>query len=205
MYLVQNRKLRSTPAIQFIQSIPSTWKGYELFAIWIVKKLKPKITVDLGLDMGLSTISFAHGNRGHTFGIDWLSGSNFPRKRIAMECALHNILIAIRLRYVRNLHLIVGPVAEISQKWNREIDLLHIDGSQSYDEIKWQYDHWQPFLKKGTVILIHDVRALPNEVGKFFNELQLFKIVLPNGSGLGLATADKALCQEIETEWATRD
>lgn len=151
--------------------------------------------------MGLSTISFAHGNCGHTFGIDWLSGSNFSRKRIAMESALHNILIAIRLRYVKNLHLIVGPIAEISHKWNREIDLLHIDSTQSYEEIKGQYEHWQPFLKRDAVILIHDVQSLPSEVGRFFDELPLFKIIFTEGSGLGIATSNEALCQEIEKDW----
>ncbi len=201
---MQNRKLRSTPAVQFIQSIPSTWKGYELFAIWIVKKLKPKVTVDLGFDMGLSTISFAHGNRGHTFGIDWLSGNNYSRKRISMESALHNILIAIRLRYVKNLHLIVGPIPEISHKWNSEIDLLHIDSTQSYEEIKKQYMHWQPFLKKDAVILIHDVTSLPSEVGRFFEELPLYKFVFTKGCGLGIATSNETLCQEIEKDWANQ-
>lgn len=187
--------------MQFIQSIPSTWKGYELFAIWIVKKFKPKVTVDLGFDMGLSAISFAYSNRGHTFGIDWLTDTNFSRKRMAMESAFHNILNAIRLKYVKNLHLIVGPPTEISNKWNKEIDLLHIDCTERYDDIKRQYENWKPFLKKDSIILIHDVAAFPNEIGRFFDELPLSKLLFPQGNGLGLATGSASLCQEIAKEW----
>lgn len=79
-------RLKKTPAIQFIQSIPSTWKGHELFAIWIVKTLKPKVVVDLGFDMGLSTIALAHRNRGDTFGIDWVE-QNFSRKKVSLDSA----------------------------------------------------------------------------------------------------------------------
>lgn len=151
--------------------------------------------------MGLSAISFAYSNRGHTFGIDWLADRNFSQKRIAMESAFHNILNAIRLKYVKNLHLIIGPTSEISNKWTKEIDLLHIDSAKHYDEIKMQYEHWKPFLKKDAVILIPDVGAFP-EVGKFFNELPLSKILLPHGNGLGLATNNAALCQEVAEEWS---
>ncbi len=199
--MARDNKLRSTPAVQFIQSISSSWKGYELFAIWIVKKLKPKVTVDLGFDMGLSTISFAHGNCGHTFGIDWLTDANFSRKRMAMESAFHNILNAIRLKYVKNLHLIIGPPTEISNKWNKEIDLLHIDCTQHYEDIQKQYEHWKPFLKKDSIILIHDVASFPSEIGRFFDELPLSKLLFTHGKGLGLATGNPSLCREIAEEW----
>lgn len=195
------RGLRSTPAIRFIQSIPSTWKGHELFAIWIVKKIRPKVVVDIGFDQGLSTIAFAHRNLGHTFGIDWIGDENILQKRTAMETAFHNISAAIRLNYVKNIHLIVGPIKEISQRWDRKIDLLHIDGAQKYEEIKEHYQHWKPFLTKDAVLLIHDVESLSKEVGKFFSELPLHKFLFLHNKGLGIATNNASLCQAIEAEW----
>ncbi len=186
-------------AIPYIQSISSSWRGNERFAFWIVKKLKPKIIVDLGLNMGLSAISFAYGNKGgHTFGIDWLPTENFSQKRAEMESAFHNILNAIRLKCVKNLHLIIGPVPEISKKWNKEIDLLHIDGIYNYEDIKMHYAHWKPFLKKDAVILIHEIAAHPNEIGRFFDELPFYKTHLPYGNGLGIATPNADLYQEID-------
>ncbi len=193
--------MRHTPAIQFIQSIDSSWKGHELFAIWVVKKIKPRIIVDLGFDTGLSTIAFAHRNPGHTYGIDWVGESNFPQKRTSMEKAFHNISSALRLKYVKNINLIIGPSYEISRQWDREIDLLHIDSSHSYDEIKKHYENWRPFLTNNAVILIHDVGAFPNETGRFFQELDLPKRLFAQGKGLGIATTNLSLQQEIADVW----
>ncbi len=201
MFLKQRNRLRSTPAIQFIQSIDSSWKGYELFAIWVVKKIKPKVIVDLGFDKGLSTIAFAHRNCGDTYGIDWVGENNFSQKRDSMEKAFHNISAAIRMKYVKNINLIIGPLTEISEKWDREIDLLHIDCAHSYDEIKEQYESWKPFLKKDAVILIHDVGAFPNETGRFFQELTLPKRLFAHGKGLGIATNNSSLHEQIANAW----
>lgn len=192
--------IKYTPAIQFIQSIPSTWKGHELFAIWVVKMLKPKIVVDLGFDMGLSTIALAHRNRGHTFGIDWVK-QDFSRKKASLDSAFQNISAAIRMKYVKNIHLIVGPIEEISQNWNREIGLLHIDCTQSYQEIKIHYENWSQFLKEDGVILIHNIEAYPNEVGRFFRELDTPKLLFPQGKGLGIATKNREIYEKTLREW----
>ena len=195
------RLFRYTPAIRCIQSIESTWKGHELFGIWIVQKIKPKVTVDLGFDMGLSTFAFAHRNRGHTFGVDWIGNANFSRKRAAMESAFQNISAAIRLKYVKNIHLFIGPLNEIAQKWDCKIDLLHIDGMHSYEEIKEQYEHWKLFLNEDAVILIHDVEGYPEETGRFFRELSLPKLKFTHNNGLGIATKSRAVCEAISEEW----
>jgi len=191
----------TSPALRFLQSIDSSWKGHELFALWIIKQLKPKVTVDIGFDKGLSTIAFALSNRGATYGIDWFYDHNLSRKKIAMDIAYQNILMAIRLHYVKNIHLIVGPSVEITRQWKREIDLLHIDGMQRYSEAKEQYDHWKPFLTKNAVLMIHDVTALPNETGKFFHDLPMPKIVFPHGKGLGIATQNQTIYRQISEEW----
>lgn len=192
--------LKNTPAIQFIQSIPSTWKGHELFAIWLVKMLNPKVIVDLGFDMGLSTIALAHRNRGHTFGIDWVE-QNFSQKKVSLDSAFQNISAAIRMKYVKNIHLIVGPILEISRNWNRGIDLLHIDCMQSYLEIKIHYENWTHFLNEDGVVLIHDAEAFPDEVGRFFRELDMPKLLFPQGKGLGIATNNREIYEMISREW----
>lgn len=102
---------------------------------------------------------------------------------------------------MKNVHLIVGPLQEISRNWSREIDLLHIDCTQSYLEIKLHYESWTQFLKEDGVILIHDTEAFPDEVGRFFRELDMPKLHFPQGKGLGIATNNREIYKKISRDW----
>jgi hypothetical protein len=192
---------RPSPALSFILSIESTWKGQEAFAMWLIQKIKPKTVVDLGFHRGLSTIVFAYKNSGHVFGIDWFEEGSYAEKSIILEKAFQNISDAIRFNYVKNIHLIIGPFHDVSRTWTRSIDLLHIDLASSYSAAKFHYDNWKRYLKKGAVILIHDINRYPTEVGRFFNELPLPKVLLPTAGGLGVVTTDEALIKAIRAEW----
>ena len=192
------RKNKQPPnAISFIGSIQSTWKGNEEFAMWLVQRLRPKTTVDLGFDRGLSTIAFAYRNGGHVFGVDWFEEGNYADKSIALDSAFNNISAAIRYNYVKNIHLIIGPFPHVSKNWKRKIDLLHIDWAHSYRSAQRHYENWSQFLKSDSVILMHDVTAFSEGAGRAFREIPLPKIVLPNHSGLGIASANVELLTEI--------
>ena len=155
------KRKRQDLALQFIESIDSTWKGHEQFAIWLVHKLKPKTVVDLGFDRGLSTVSFAYRNRGHVYGIDWFEEGSYSEKCFALDAAFRNISNAIRFNYVKNIHLIVGPFSDVSKTWKRQIDLLHIDWAHSYRSVKFHFDNWQRYLKDHGVLLIPHLLSFP--------------------------------------------
>ncbi|HEY4254801.1 MAG TPA: class I SAM-dependent methyltransferase [Chlamydiales bacterium] len=195
---------KSTPvdlALQFIDSIESTWKGHEQFALWLVQKLKPKTIVDLGFDQGLSTVAFAYKNKNQVFGIDWFEQGRYSEKCSALDRAFGNIANAIRFNYVKNIHLIIGPFSHVSKGWHRKIDLLHIDWAHSYTSVKTHYENWRKFLTLDGIILIHDVTSHPKEVGRFFNEIELPKFLFPESSGLGVICANQALLNEIQASW----
>ncbi len=189
-------------ALKFISSIDSTWKGHEKFALWLTQKMQPKTIVDLGFDRALSTLAFGYKNQGHVFGIDWFyEEGSYAEKSFALDSAFSNISYAIRLNYVKNIHLIIGPHSDVLKKWTRKIDVLHIDWAHTYRAVKYQYDSWQKHLKDEAVILIHDVVSHPNEVGRFFTELPFPKFLFPNDHGLGVVSSNVALIQEIEREF----
>lgn len=194
--------VRKNAALAFIERIDSTWKGHETFALWLVERLRPKTVVDLGFDRGLSTVAFAYKNKGHVFGIDWFDNANYSRKCFALDSAFQTISNALRFQYAKNIHLIVGPFQEIAQKWNRKIDILHIDGVHSYMSTKQHYDNWSRFLSEEGVILIHDVLSFPNETGRFFRELDLFKVIFPHAQGLGVACRNGELIEEIKKRFS---
>lgn len=193
---------RKDVGFAFIESIESSWKGHELFIFWLVRFLKPKTIVDLGFDKALSTIAFAYKNRGHVFGIDWFDESNYAAKCFALDTAFRNISNAIRFGYVKNVHLIVGPFKEISKTWVRKIDVLHIDWAHSYAVAKQHYDNWSPYLDENGVVLVHDVGDYPEETGRFFRELDMEKVAFSHAHGLGVATRNKLLIEEIKRRFS---
>lgn len=194
--------VRKDAALAFIDDIESSWKGHEPFVFWLVQHLKPKTIVDLGFDRGFSTIVFAYRNRGHVFGIDWFDEGNYASKCFALDSAFRNISNAIRFHYAKNIHLIVGPFKEIAKTWHRKIDILHIGLAQSYHAAKQHYENWHPYMNEDGVILIHDVKAFPQDVGRFYDELPYYKFTFPHAKGLGVASKNKGLIEEISNRFS---
>lgn len=59
-----------------------------------------------------------------------------------------------------NLEAIVHPIIKTSQlaaaDFNRQIDLLFIDGAHEYESVKDDFECWFPRLKNGGIIAFHD-------------------------------------------------
>lgn len=72
--------------------------------------------------------------------------------------------------------------------WCQQIDVLLIDGDHSYEGVKADYDRFMPFVKRGGLILMHDVTWAHKGVVKFFwDEVKLPKAILPlSRSGMGV-------------------
>ena len=77
--------------------------------------------------------------------------------------------------------------------WDKEIDILLIDGDHSYDGVKADYKRWSKYVKEGGLILMHDVLWAHKGVIKFFwDEVDLPKVVLPlSKSGMGVVYKPK--------------
>lgn len=193
---------KSNSFFTFLENIESSSKGHQRFICWLVQFLKPTTIVDLGFDRGLSTIAFAYRNKGHVYGIEWFEEGNYATKCFALDSAFRNISQAIRLRYVKNIHLIVGPFQDIAKKWVRKIDILHIDGAHRYESAKKHYQNWRPFMKEEGVILLHNVSSYPDEMGRFFHELPMHRFIFPHAQGLGIASRNEKVIQEIKKTFA---
>lgn len=58
---------------------------------------------------------------------------------------------------IKNINLLLGRGAEdVCKEWNREIDLLFIDGEHYVFNIVWDILGWMPYVKKNGPILFHD-------------------------------------------------
>jgi predicted O-methyltransferase YrrM len=170
--------------------IPTAWRGHEAFADWLVRTLRPSTIVDLGVDFGFSTIAFARPNIGTVYGVDWFQGDACAGQRDAEEQCRENL----RDAGVENVELIRADFSELAKtakfSWPyAEIDILHIDGDHSYEAVSRDFREWLPKVRNGGVILLHDTQSFPNDVGRFFREIdELPKFEFPHASGLGVIT-----------------
>ncbi len=119
----------------WVEKIESAWKGHRKFAEWLVKEVNPKCIVELGVDYGYSTFVFANalkGTNGIMNGIDWFKGDSHASSRNTYKSIMENIT-----KYnIKNINIIKGDFFEISKKWDKDIDVLHIDGFHTYEAVK---------------------------------------------------------------------
>ena len=187
-----------------LDDTPGTaWSGHRAFAEWLVKELNPNVIVDLGVFYGFSTFSFAIPRIGHTYGIDNFTGDTFvgtDENRLK-----YNFVTMKRekLQLQNNLTLIEGDFNEVAETWDKKIDILHIDGSHNYEDVKQDFETWSKFLNDDGVILMHDTcveSAFGNEYGvkRFFEEIELPKFTFTHCFGLGVVSKNQNLIDHIK-------
>lgn len=179
-----------------IEEIVSAWKGHRFFAEWLVKKLKPKQIVDLGVDFGYSTLVFANAARdigyGTVTGIDLFEGDHLTGYRNTHAFVLE----WIEVLSLKNIELIKGDFQKIAQNWNRPINILHIDGDHTFEAVQRDFQSWSGFVQDDGIILFHDINVPHPEfkVIDFFRGLTGgHKLYFLQSSGLGIYTKNEAL------------
>ncbi len=184
-----------------LDDTPATaWIGHRQFAEWIVKYLNPEVIVDLGVDYGFSTFSFAIPRIGKVYGIDNFSGDDFVGQKEAYPFVS---MKREKLHLQDNLEFINGDFNEVAKTWDKQIDILHIDGSHHYEDVKKDFETWTKFLNDDGVILLHDTcieNLNGNEYGvkKFFDEIDLPKCTFTHCYGLGVVSKNEKLIEMIK-------
>jgi len=84
--------------------------------------------------------------------------------RFAVEQAL---ISKSKNESIRNWYLINGYSHDVVKSWDKQIDLLFIDGSHHYEDVKRDFEQWSGFVAPDGKILIHDSRKDNFEVDPF--------------------------------------
>jgi hypothetical protein len=100
-----------------------------------------------------------------------------------------------------NIKFIKGYFNDINKNFNEKIDLLHIDGLHDYESVKNDFNLWFPKLSDNGVVIFHDTISFPNDVGKFFNELEYYKTNFTHSEGLGILSKNKNIIDFIKKKW----
>ena len=180
-----------------LYNLQTAWSGHEEFAMWLVEKLQPKTSVDLGVDYGFSLFALAMPRIGEVYGID----SFEPDIHAGVHSDNYNVVMNFKNKHqFDNVHIIKGWFSEISKIWSKPIDILHIDGLHTYDAITEDWNNWQKFVTNNGITIMHDVVSFP-ELGKFYNEINLPKAWFQHSYGLGIVTNNEELLIEIKRKF----
>ena len=161
------------------------WIGHIPFAFEMVARLRPATVVELGTYSGSSFAAFcqaveACGLDAKCYGVDLWEGDihmgTFDEalfREIANYLDLHYPRVARLLR--KDFNQAVHDFADGS------VDLLHIDGTHTYEAVSNDFNTWLPKMSETGVVLFHDVnvtvenagpKALQFGVRRFFDEVK---------------------------------
>ena len=187
---------------EILGAIPSAWnyppKSHREFAEWLIKTLKPKVTVELGVDYGYSSFLMALCQNNPVYGIDCF---DISKHGIRIDDDYQFVLAVKEKLKIDNLTIIKDYFDNVAKGWDQPIDLLHIDGLHDYDNCKNDFETWFPLMSKKGVVIMHDTISAPDGVGRFFNELDHPKINFKNSFGLGVVAKSKPLIDKIQKQF----
>ena len=156
---------------------PPTWAGHIPFAFWIVEAVRPSVLVELGTYSGNSYCAFCQaverlGLNTLCFAVDTWRGdphTGFYNEEVYRQlAAYHDQRYAAFSRLVRSTFDAARDEFE-----DGSIDLLHIDGYHTYENVRHDFEMWLPKLSDRAVVLLHDTTAIQNDFGthRYWGEL----------------------------------
>ena len=194
--------------LSFLQNYnASAWLGHLKFAMWLVNKYKPKVTLELGVDYGHSAFAFASEGIGKVYGLDCFEGDIHAGHRDTLKQLIDTkqYLLDNNMLVTDNFYPIKGYFNEIHKTFNEEIDILHIDGLHTYEAVSEDFNTWITKTNDNSIILMHDVISFKDTVGKFFNEIPYPKTYFSHSAGLGVVSKNQSIIDDINTKWLTNN
>ena len=188
--------------IEVLKRIPSAWQGHVEFAVWLTCRFHPEIVVDLGVDYGVSTYAWGISGRSQVIGIDWFQGDAHAGFRDTYSQVLGlGAALAAATTAESPVRIWKSSFEKAATEFHRTVDVLHLDGLHTYEAVQQDLKNWLPKLSPGGLLVMHDVQAFADSVGKAFAELPYHKLAFDHSAGLGVASTDAAKIAVIDREW----
>ena len=182
--------------------VASGWHQHAPFAFWLIETLRPRMFVELGTYTGFSYLTFcqavqALGLGTTSYAVDTWTGDE--HSGIYGEELFSPFFRSYHdSRYSGFSQLVRSTFAEALKYFDdRTIDLLHIDGRHFYDDVRRDFETWQPKLSPRAIVLVHDttVREKGFGVWRFWKELSggYPTFEFKHGHGLGVVAAGEEI------------
>ena len=176
--------------------------------------MRPNVVVDLGVDKGMSTFTFASPGFGRVYGVDsfvmaeagsLMALTGFNEAYAEVEANRRMLQDRWDMDNVAIMPTTFDKVASTLINWRWGVDILHVDGAHAFADAKRDYDSFRPTLAQSgrlSVVLFHDVHVPafidvgdpePGNVGvrRFFleglDEPGIRKMMFNHSAGLGVA------------------
>ena len=177
----------------------SAWKGHFEFSMFLVNYIKPNIIVELGVDYGHSTFCLASPNIGTVYAIDCFEGDIYAGFKTTENIFkdFKTELLNKSLLLSDNIIPIKGYFDDVVLTFDKQIDILHIDGLHTYEAVKNDFEKWSVKNNPNAVIIMHDVIAYSDSVGKFFNEIEFPKFYFTHSAGLGVVCKNQQVLDDL--------
>lgn len=192
----QDRISMSTPSMFWRPSYfaKSAWIEHVPFAFWMIENMRPATVVELGTHYGVSYFSFCQavqrlGLNTRCFAVDTWKGDEHAG--MYDESVYQQVNQYNEVQYSDFSRLVRSTFDKALKHFeDGSIDLLHIDGLHTLDEVTHDFESWLPKLSDRAVVLMHDTNVRERGFGVFKLFSQLKKrypyFEFSHGHGLGV-------------------
>lgn len=192
--------------------IYSPWEGHRYFAYDYVRCISPSTIVELGSHYGGSAFAFLQAVKDGQlntdfYAVDTWQGDDFTRSDYDEDIFTHYCFVNESFFPKQRSHMLRMTFDDAcSRFFDGSIDLLHIDGSHNYDDVKHDYLTWKDKVSENGVIFFHDIgedlvfgKVMGSHV--FWEELKAaghLTLEVPFSNGLGMLFLSKDLFTYIK-------
>lgn len=190
----------------------SPWSGHRKFGYDLVAYYQPDVLVELGSFYGCSAFTFMQAVRDQglstkIYPIDlWEAGDDFTKHDYEQD--IYSFFMKVKEKEFSNINVEMLKMSFDSANKlfeEKSVDILHIDGSHAYKDVKHDFEVWLPKVKSEGIILFHDVsdqllygETLGSHI--FWKEIQEkydYTIEMPYSWGLGILFLEKNVYEDF--------
>ena len=141
----------------------SPWSGHRLFAYDLVVEEEPECIVELGSFYGCSSFAFLQAIKDYRlnsefYAIDTWAGDSFTENDYRENIFGQYKEIQDTCFQNQKTHILIMTFDEALNSFeDHSIDILHIDGSHTYEDVKHDFFSWVSKVKVSGIVLFHDV------------------------------------------------
>lgn len=118
--------------------------AHRLMIYNIVRGIKPKAILEIGIRSGVSTMAMCEAIEDGKMEVDYHCCD------VDEKCENIQSQTTVPL----NFHIMLSD--ELAKQWNKKIDILFIDGGHKYEQVVRDYFNFSEFVKPNGFIFLHD-------------------------------------------------